>query len=385
MLFDQIIGHENLVKHLKMSVDSGRIPHAQIFVGLEGSGTLPLAMAYAQYVLAQQHLADSEAHHKSLQKTAHFNHPDLHFSFPVATNTEIKSKPVSDLFLSYWHNFVNETPYGSLFDWLQQAGIDNKQGFIGVDEAYEIIRKLSLKSFEGGYKVMLIWMAEKMNTDAANKLLKLIEEPADNTVLLLVCRDESQLLTTIKSRCQLIKVPALSQAAIADALITRHGLSAFDANQIAVKSGGDYQKALHYLQPSADEIRFEEWFVRWVRLAFSAKGNKQSVIGLLSWAEEIAAEGRETQKNFLTYCQEMFRQAFLCHLTCKDLVYFESKQVRFDLNKFAPFVHFNNIYVIFDALEEAYLHIERNGNSKIVLTDLSIKLTRLLHLKKETV
>lgn len=385
MLFDEIIGHENLIKHLKMSVDNGRIPHAQIFLGTEGSGTLPLAMAYAQYVLVHQHTPGSENHQKGLLKAAHFNHPDLHFSFPVAANQQVKSKPISDLFLEAWRSFVTQTPYGSLYDWLQHIGIDNKQGFIGVDEAYEMNRKLSLKSYEGGYQVMLVWMAEKMNTEAANKLLKLIEEPAANTLLLLVCRDQSQLLTTILSRCQVVKVPKLTQAAIAEALKNKYRLPTFEAEQIALKSGGDFHRALQFLQPSAEELRFEEWFVRWVRLAFSAKGNKQSVLGLLAWAEDVAAEGRETQKNFLTYCQEMFRQAFLCQLDCKEMVFFESKQVKFDLNKFAPFVHIGNINAVFDALEEAFLHIERNGNGKMIFTDLSIQLTRLLHIQKEKV
>lgn len=385
MLFDEIIGHENLIKHLKLSVDNGRIPHAQIFSGLEGAGTLPLAIAYAQYVLVCQHTHGSENHQKALLKAAHFNHPDLHFSFPVAANDQVKAKPVSDLFIEAWRNFVNQSPYGSLYDWLQHIGIDNKQGFIGVDEAYEMNRKLSLKSYEGGYQIMLVWMAEKMNNEAANKLLKLIEEPAANTLLLLMCKDESQLLPTILSRCQVVKVANLSLSAIAEALKTKYKIPAFEAEHLALKAGGDFQKAIQLLQPGAEEIRFEEWFVRWVRLAFSAKGNKHSVLGLLTWAEEIAAEGRETQKNFLIYCQEMFRQAFLCQLDCKALVFFESKQVKFDLNKFAPFVHLGNVYALFDALEEAYLHIERNGNSKMVFTDLSIKLTRLLHLQKEMV
>jgi DNA polymerase-3 subunit delta' len=384
MFYDEIIGHESLKKHLQFSVENGRIPHAQIFSGDPGSGTLFMALAYAQHILASHLVPGTEAYRQNILKSQHLTHPDLHFVFPVATNQEVKSKPMSDLFLPAWRKFVTETPYGSAYDWFMQIGIENKQGFIGVDEAQDIIRKLNLKSFEGGYKVMLIWMAEKMNTETANKLLKVIEEPTDRTVLMLVCEDAAQLLQTIQSRCQLVEIPRMAEAVIEKALIEKYGLKNFEATQIARKAEGDFHKALQLLTPSDEDIYFETLFIRWVRLAFSAKGNKTAILDLLKWAEEVASKGRETQKNFLKYCVEVFRQAILLNQNCKGLVFFESKDAKFDINKFAPFVHPENVFGIFESIKEASLHIERNGNAKIVLTDLSIKLTRLLHQKNRS-
>ena len=176
MLFSEILGQEHLKSHLTQSVDNGRISHAQLFVGPEGSGTLPIAIAYAQYILCQNKNAENTLGNDACNlKFKGFSHPDLHFAFPVATNDKIKSHPVSSHFMEEWRQLLTEQPYGNLFDWYKILGVDNKQGQIGVDEALDIVKSLSLKSYEGGYKIMLIWMAEKMNTSAANKLLKLIE------------------------------------------------------------------------------------------------------------------------------------------------------------------------------------------------------------------
>ncbi len=196
MLFNQIIGQEHIKEHLQTSAKNGRIPHAQLFIGKEGSGTLPMAIAYAQFLLSE-FSNDAEA---SLIKAIKLQHPDLHFAFPVTTNDSVKKHPTSNLFLEDWRQFLKESPYGSLFNWLQFIGVENKQGNIGVDEALDIVKKLQLKSYEGGFKVMIIWMAEKMNIAASNKLLKLIEEPPEKTVFILVTESEEQIINTIKSR-----------------------------------------------------------------------------------------------------------------------------------------------------------------------------------------
>ena len=206
MLFENIIGQLHLKNHLKTSAENGRIPHAQLFVGKEGSGTLPTALAYAQTLLC----LDNPAPDACALKCENLAHPDLHFAFPVAANDRVKKHPISNLFLDDWRSFVKEQPYGNLFNWFQHIGVENKQGQIGVDEAEQIVKSLKLKSYEGGYKVMLIWMAEKLNTSAANKLLKLLEEPPEKTVFLLVTEDEEQLINTIVSRCQILHFPVLS-------------------------------------------------------------------------------------------------------------------------------------------------------------------------------
>lgn len=382
MLFSEILGQEHLKSHLTQSVDNGRISHAQLFVGPEGSGTLPIAIAYAQYILCQNKNAENTQGNDACNlKFKGFSHPDLHFAFPVATNDKIKSHPVSSHFMEEWRQLLTEQPYGNLFDWYKILGVDNKQGQIGVDEALDIVKSLSLKSYEGGYKIMLIWMAEKMNTSAANKLLKLIEEPPSKTVFILIAEDEEQIISTIRSRCQVLHFPPLAENVIKDALIKNYQLEEAVAIKIAHQSNGNYNKACDLVYQDSEDLQFEEWFVFWIRSAFKAKGNKSAIHDLISWSEQIAKTGRETQKQFLLFCIDFFRQAMLFNYNATELVYIETKTKNFKLENFAPFVNEANILDISNELQDAIYHIERNGNSKIILTDLSIKLTRLLHKK----
>jgi DNA polymerase-3 subunit delta' len=380
MNFSEILGQEHLKSHLIKSTDNGRISHAQLFIGKEGAGVLPMAIAYAQYILCSTSL-DKET---CAIKCKKLMHPDLHFAFPVATNDRIKSKPISNDFLEEWREFVKNNPYGNLFEWLQSIGVENKQGQIGVDEAEQIVKALKLKSYEGGYKIMIIWMAEKMNTSASNKLLKLLEEPPEKTVFLLVAEDEEQLITTIKSRCQTLHFPLLSNKAIEKGLIEREGTDQPIAVQIAHQADGNFNKALHLLHNDNADEQFEQWFITWIRAAFKAKGNAAVIQNLISWSETIAKSGRETQKRFLKYCLQFFRQAMLLNYSADSLVFLEPKTPGFKLDNFAPFIHSGNILEISKELNDAIYHIERNGNPKIILLDLSIKLTRLLHIKETT-
>ena len=379
MLFNQIIGQEHIKNHLQTSAKNGRIPHAQLFVGKEGSGTLPVAIAYAQFLLS--HFSDNPT--ASELKVAKLQHPDLHFAFPVTTNDSVKKHPVSNLFLNEWRDFVSKQPYGGLFNWLQSIGVENKQGMIGVDEALEVVKKLQLKSYEGGFKVMIIWMAEKMNIAASNKLLKLIEEPPAKTIFLLITENEDQIISTIRSRCQALHFPVLSEQDIANELIIREKCSESDALKIATQAEGNYNKAIHLLHQDSNDLIFEQWFIAWIRTAFKAKGNAAVIQELVVWSETIAKTGRETQKQFLDYCLQFFRQALLLNYKSPELVFLETQTPKFNLQNFAPFVHSENILAIEKELNDALYHIERNGNPKIILLDLSMKLTRFLH-KKET-
>ncbi len=380
MLFSEVLGQNHLKKHLTLSVDNGRIPHAQLFIGPEGSGTLPMAIAYAQYILcANSDNENTNGNDACNLKFNNLSHPDLHFAFPVATTNKVKNHPVSKLFMEDWRVLLKEQPYCNLFDWYKQLGIDNKQGEIRVDEAVDIVKSLVLKSYEGGYKVMLIWMAEKMNIACANKLLKLIEEPPNKTIFILVAEDEEQIISTIRSRCQILHFPPLGETVIKDALITKYSLDESVASKIAHQSNGNFNKACDLVYQDSEDLQFEDWFVFWIRSAFKAKGNKSAIHDLLSWSEDIAKTGRETQKQFLHFCIDFFRQALLANYQVNDLVFIEPKSKGFKLENFAPFIHENNIMDISNELQDAIYHIERNGNSKIILTDLSIKLTRLLH------
>jgi DNA polymerase-3 subunit delta' len=383
MLFSEILGQEHIKNHLTKSADNGRVPHAQLFIGPEGSGTLPMAIAYAQYLLCKNFNGENTNGSDTCNlKFKNLSHPDLHFAFPVATNDKIKSHPVSNHFMEEWRQLIESQPYGNLFDWYRILGIDNKQGQIGVDEAQDIVKSLSLKSYEGGYKVMLIWMAEKMNTSASNKLLKLIEEPPNQTVFILISEDEEQIINTIKSRCQVLHFPPLAEEVIQKALVKDYQILEADAIKIAHQANGNYNKACDLVYSDSEDTQFEDWFVFWIRSAFKAKGNKSAIHDLISWSETIAKTGRETQKQFLNFCLDFFRQALLLNYKAENLVFMEPK-TSFKLENFAPFVHGNNIMEISNELQDAIYHIERNGNSKIILTDLSIKLTRLLHKKAD--
>lgn len=382
MLFTEILGQDHIKNHLTKSADSARIPHAQLFVGPEGSGTLPMAIAYAQYILCSNTNSENiEGNAACNLKFQNFSHPDLHFVFPVASNNEVKSHPVSANFLKDWREFITETPYGSLFDWYKKIDIQNKQGQIGVDEAHEIMKSLSLKAYEGGYKVMIVWMTDKMNIATANKLLKLLEEPPQKTVFILIAESVDDILQTIISRCQILQFSPLSEKVISNALLTKENIENKAALKLAHQAQGNYNKALHLLYKDNDELPFEEWFVQWVRAAFRAKGNAAAIQDLILWSEQIAGIGREAQKQFLNFCIDMFRQALLINYNANDLVFMEPTVEKFKLENFAPFVNGNNINDIFKELSDAIYHIERNGNAKIILTDLSIKLTRLIHKK----
>lgn len=380
MQFSDILGQEYIKNHLTNSALSGRIPHAQLFVGPEGSGTLATAIAYSHMILCAQKGANGITENESCSlKFQSLSHPDLHFIYPNVTNDDVKTKPKSTDFISDWRNFVLQNPYGSLFDWYNYLGVQNKQGEIRVEDAQDILKSLSLKSYEGGYKIMIIWMVEKMNIAASNKLLKLLEEPPEKTLLLLISENEEDILQTIRSRCQVIHFGALPESVIIKALQENYFLDEASANKVAHQAQGNYNKALHIVKNDRDDLPYEQWFIDWVRAAFSAKKNAAAIQNLIAWSEEIAGIGRESQKQFLNYCVHLFRQALLYNYETKKLVYFEPTIANFNLEKFAPFVNGNNINAIFNELSEAIYHIERNGNAKIIFTDLSIKLTRLIH------
>jgi DNA polymerase-3 subunit delta' len=382
MQFSEILGQEYIKSHLTKSASLGRIPHAQLFVGPEGSGTLPMAIAYAQYILCGNAKGENQGANESCNlKFDKLSHPDLHFVYPTVSTEDVKTKPKSIDFISDWRAFVTHNPYGSLFDWYAVLDVNNKQGLIRVEDASDIVKTLSLKSFEGGYKVMIIWMADKMNVEASNKLLKLLEEPPEKTIFILITEQEEDLIQTIRSRCQVLHFGGLPENTIAEALVNQKQIDPKLAATIAHQAQGNFNKALHLLQNDDDSYPFDEWFVTWVRAAFKAKGNAAAIQDLIQWSDEVAGLGRETQKKFLSFCVEMFRQALLLNYESPSLVYLEPNVEKFQLANFAPFVNGNNIQEIFKELSDAMYHIERNGNAKIILTDLSIQLTRLIHKK----
>lgn len=380
MRFSEILGHDAQKKALVASVAMGRVPHAQLFVGPEGCGLLPMALAYAQYVFCNSKVSvGTEGDPGCHLRCDQLSHPDLHFVYPTTSTDRVKSKPTSSAFLEEWRAFVKEQPYGSIFNWYQHLGVENKQGQIGVADAQELTSCLSLKSYEGGWKGVIIWGADKLNVSAANKLLKLVEEPPEKTLILLLANHEEKVLETLRSRCQKTSFSPLPTQVITSGLVSR-GCHRETAQHLAHQANGNFNLALSLLKNT--DSPFEDWFVRWVRTAFKARGNKGAVLELMAWSQQVAGTGRETQKQFLGYCIEMFRQALMTNYELKQLTHFTSKG-NFELDRFAPFIHSGNIFLIIKALEDGCFHIERNGNAKMIFSELSLTLTKLIHTKEK--
>lgn len=375
MHFQDVVGHQNQKKVLVDSLALERIPHAQLFEGADEQGVLALAIAYANTVVCGTANSDSPAR----LKADGLVHPDIHFVFPTATTAEIKSKPTSNAFAAQWREFVQEQPYATLYDWSQFLGIENKQAAIHVTDALQVMQKVSLKSFEGGWKCVIVWHAEKLTTAASNKLLKSIEEPPAKTLFLLVCPDENQLLATIRSRCQRTHFGRVSKQEITDFLVNK-GVAKEAARAMAAQSSGAVGRAIALFNQQGNLALYEKWFVSWVRTAFRAKGNKGVVLELTDWSQQIATEGVETQKQFLGFAIMLFRSAIMTHYNLSAVAPFNTSR-DFKLSKFAPFIHGSNIMPIIDALEKSTYHLERNGNAQMIFTDLSFKLTRLLNQK----
>lgn len=372
MYFKDIIGQETVKQRLRLEVHEGRVPHAQLFAGPEGTGALPLAIAYARFLLCTRRgEEDACGTCPSCVKLNKLAHPDLHFVFPV-----VKRKgggdTVSDDYIREWRELAISTPYFGMNHWLDAMGAENQQAQIFVKESDELVRKLSLKSSEGGYKVVIIWLPEKMKVECANKLLKLLEEPPAQTVFLLVSEEPDRILPTILSRIQRINVPRLEDAEIAEALKVRFGLQDTDAAETARLAEGSYLQALEIIHLSEDTQLFFGLFVSLMRLAYQRK-----VKEMREWSDTVAAMGRERQKDFLTYCQRMVRESFVSNFHRKEMNYMNREEENFTI-RFAPFINERNVMGITDELAEAQTHIEQNVNPRMVFFDFALKMIVLL-------
>lgn len=330
---------------VKESVEKGRVANTYLLIGKGSSDVLGSAFELIKTIIKSPY-SGLEIHQQqsSLEKLKTLANPDIHYFYPVNTTREIKTKASSEDFIQSWREIVSTKTKITLTDWYDKIGLGNKQASINKDEAERIAKLASLKSFEGGVKIFLIWMAEKMNLSASNKLLKLLEEPPQKTIFILVCEQENKLLGTIKSRCQKIH--------ISPQLIENQ-----DVNP-----------------------NYEVLFLEWVRSAFKVKGNKSAINDIVQFSEKVSKKTREEQKAFLEYCSNVFRDAILFGYKAID----NSKKYNggLDLKKFAPFIHEENIVAFYDEIQKGFNDIERNGNPKIIFLDISIKLTRLLHAKQ---
>ena len=371
MLFKDIIGQEEAKERLIREAKEGKIAHARLFYGNEGVGKLPLAIAYAQY-LSCDHPTDNDSCGicPNCIKYNKLIHPDLHFVFPVIKK---KSKDTtSDDYLQEWREIINSSPYFNLNMWLKEMGAENQQAQIFVKESDEIIRKLNLKSSQGGYKVMIIWLPEKMNMECSNKLLKLLEEPPTQTIFILISEEPDMLLPTIQSRVQRFNIHAINKEKITETLCSNYGLQTKDAEDIAHRSQGNFLKALETIHLNEDNLFYFEEFVSLMRLAYQRK-----IREIKQWSDNIAAIGRERQKNFLTYIQRMLRESFIYNFHNPDISYLSDEEQKFS-NRFSPFINEGNVINIMEELNIAEQHIGQNVNAKMVFFDLALKMIVLL-------
>ena len=350
MFFKDVIGQEEAKQRLIREAKEGKIAHARLFCGPEGIGKLPLAIAYARY-LSCNNPGEKDACGicPSCVKFNKLAHPDLHFVFPVIKK---KSKDtVSDDFITEWRELLSQTPYFNLNIWLEEMGAENQQAQIYVKESDEIIRKLSLKSSQGGYKIMIIWLPEKMNVECSNKLLKLLEEPPSQTIFLLVSEEPDMLLTTIQSRTQRFALYGIEEKYITERLQDQYGLQEKDAISIGHRSEGNFLKALESIHLSEENKLFFDLFVSLMRLSYQRK-----IREMKQWSETLAAMGREKQKHFLSYCQRLVRENFISNFQDPSLNFMNEEEQNFS-KRFAPYINEKNVMGIMDELSEAQRHI----------------------------
>ncbi len=374
MLFSEVIGQAKAKSRLLQIVKDQRVGHALLLAGREGSGTLGLAIAFARYLNCENRGdEDSCLECSSCRKYSKLIHPDLHLVFPVAETKDSGKNPVSDDFVSQWRECVLANPYIRPFQWYEHTGIEKKQGSISRHESLQIIKKLSYKNFEAVYKVMIIWMAEKMNVYAANKLLKILEEPPLNTVFILISEDPGQIIPTILSRSQLIRIPKIDKESMGRAISEIHGIT--DQQQIdglVGMSDGNYLQLAEAIGETGEARLMFEMFVRLMRMCFSL-----DIAGLSGWVDSMAGRGREKQKQFLQYALRMIRGNFILNIQAGSIDLLSEEEKDFSI-KFSAFIHTGNVFAICDEFNKASTHIEYNGYSRLILFDLGLKIAKLL-------
>ncbi|MBR1388054.1 MAG: AAA family ATPase [Prevotella sp.] len=367
MNFSEVIGQTEVQERLLQMISEERLPHALMLCGPQGVGKMALAMAFGCHLL-------NDGRTSSRAMLDKMEHPDLHFTYPTIKLPSMSTdhKPVSDDFAREWHELIMEGSYFTMDQWMQAMGGENQQAIITAGESDELVRKLSLKSSQGGYKVSIIWLPERMNIECANKLLKLIEEPPQQTVFIMVCEEPDKLLETIRSRVQRIDVKKIDNETVEKALIERRGISEDAAHRISRLANGNWLKAMEELQVGSENEQFLDLFISLMRLAYQRK-----IKDLRKWSEVMAAFGREKQKRWLTYFLRMIRENFMYNFQQEELTYMTQKEEDFARN-FARFVNESNILPINTLANRAIRDIGQNANSKIVFFDFALQMIVLL-------
>ncbi|MDC0249407.1 DNA polymerase III subunit delta' [Flavobacteriales bacterium] len=377
MLFKEIVGNLTTKGHLIKAAENNRVSHAQLFSGKSGSAKLAIALAYAQFLNCENRTKEDSCNTcSSCLKYNNLSHPDLHIIIPVLKINNIKN-PISDHFIKQWREFIGDNYYGSLNDWADFFGPKNKtgqQGTIYVEEAKDIRKKLSLKNYEANYRVVLIWMPERMEVKTSNKLLKLFEEPPKGTIFILVSENASQLLPTINSRIQTIRIADFTTEDIVSYFSNKR-LSSEKAKQLINLTDSDLGKIIKILNEKEANIDLFNNFSTWMRLSY-----KMDVQGISKWVEEISRKGRKQQKLFLSYAIKMVRECIIYNFASNSLLKTNKTELTF-LTKFSPFIHEKNSVLITEKLEESIKASNRNANAKVLFFELSLQMARILKLK----
>lgn len=372
MKFNEVIGQEEPKRRLLQMVHEHRVPHAMMFCGPNGCGKLPLALAFASYLLGEREDGNAIGNAETMLRK--WEHPDLHFSYPVIrlAGTSSNHKMVSDDFAHEWRTLLVEGPYITIDQWLDAMKAANQQAQIFAAESDDLLRKLSLKSSQGGYKVSLIWLPERMNAECANKLLKLLEEPPLQTVFIMVCEEPERLLDTIRSRVQRIDMKRIGNEEIEHALIEKRGIEQEAAHRIARVANGNWLKALETLDTGNENRMFLDMFIMLMRLSYM-----RNIKDLKKWSETVATYGREKQNRMLDYFGRMIRENFVYNFRTSELNYMTQQEENFSKN-FARFINESNVIDIAEELQKCKRDIAQNGNAKIVFFDLALQMIVLL-------
>lgn len=371
MQFSEVVGQQAIKDHFIEQAKEQKVPHAQLFLTKSGAGALPLALAFAQYlVCAQPTDNDSCGRCPACLKASKLIHPDIHFTYPVIRLKSSSRPALSSDYAAKWREVISENSYISEYEWIQKLTSENSQGNITREEARQIIQQLNLKSFEGGYKIHIIWAAEALS-DTGNVLLKLLEEPPGNTIIILIAENQEAILPTIISRTQIVKIPALKENEIAAALSRQYQLSSDMSKELAYIANGDYRKAQ---QLATGELEgFGEELKNW--MVYCMRGPSAE---LVKWVEKGHNNGREYLKKFLDYTIYIFRETLAAKYTSDQLMPHVSSNERTVTQALKKYITHDNLYELIPLIEEKAYHIERNASAKIALMDLSIKMKRLL-------
>ena len=373
MVFKNIIGQKDTIKRINLLFEKNQVPHSQIFIDEFSSGGLPIALDFSLLLLKDQN--NTNLNEKSEIKRTLYEHPDLNFVFPLPDSTSKISQ-----YLNFWFEFLSTKKYHPVEDWLSHIDSGNKQGNISVEVIKQLNESLRLKSYSGGKKICIIWGAEKLSELASNKLLKLIEEPPSLTYFLIISNDEKKILQTLKSRCQIIRIPPIKNEEI-KGFYNKIGIENDKQEFLINASMGSTSKAIKLSKNEKNTLKLEEMVIKCLRLSFSASKSNEAFVNLMIWADDIGSWNRTLQLSFLQYASSFIREAMLISYGSEKITTFYSL-LNFNIKKFAPFIHSKNIEEIFNLIDNSYSLIERNANGKILFTDFSLKMVKFLNTKE---